>query len=104
MAGPGQPKTGGRARGTPNKVTGAVKEAITAAFDEVGGKDYLVEIARSYPKVFCTLLGKLIPSEVRAELEHSGEPLLIIRDFTGMGFDQVDSERPAIDAEVSKQA
>ena len=65
---PGE-RRGGRRRGTPNKVTAALKDAITAAFDEVGGKDYLVQVARSDPRVFCTLLGKLIPSQVKAELE-----------------------------------
>ncbi len=70
MAGPGQPKTGGRVKGAPNKATAAVKEAIVAAFHEVGGKDYLVEVARSDPKVFCTLLSKLVPAQVRAELDY----------------------------------
>ena len=50
--------------------TAAVKEAIVAAFHEVGGKDFLVEVARSDPKVFCTLLSKLVPAQVRAELEN----------------------------------
>ncbi len=84
MAGPAQPKTGGRTKGTPNKTTASVKEAIAAAFDEVGGKDYLVQVARSEPKVFCTLLGKLLPSHVRAEFEGEGIPTVIVRDLTGL--------------------
>jgi hypothetical protein len=85
MAGVGQPKTGGRARGTPNQVTAAVKEAITAAFDEVGGKDYLVEVAKSDPKVFCALLGKLLPAEIRASLDDRSAPIQI-RVVTGIEF------------------
>ncbi len=79
MAGPGQPKTGGRVKGTPNQATAAVKDAISAAFEEVGGKDYLVQVARSDPKVFCSLLAKLVPGQIRAELEcdRSGEPVKI---------------------------
>lgn len=57
----GSPKTGGRQKGTPNKVTGDVKSAIAAAFNEVGGKDYLVKLAESDPKTFCTLVGKIVP-------------------------------------------
>jgi hypothetical protein len=44
-----------------------VKAAIAAAFIEVAAKDYPIEFARSCPKVFCTLLGKLVPAHVRAE-------------------------------------
>ncbi len=83
MAGAGQPKTGGRQKGTPKKITAALKEAIEVAFDEVGGKDYLVEVARSDPKVFCTLLGKLVPTQLRAELEDGGLTVVTIRDYTG---------------------
>ncbi len=78
MAGPGQRKTGGRQTGTPNKATAAVKEAIVAAFHEVGGKDYLVGVARSDPRVFCALLGKLVPAQIRAELEVSEPPQIFV--------------------------
>lgn len=61
-------KTGGRTAGTPNKVTQAVKEAVQAAFDEVGGVDYLVTVAKADHKTFCALLGKVIPTQVNAEL------------------------------------
>ncbi len=74
----GLPKTGGREKGTPNKATAAVKEAIVAAFHEVGGKDYLVLVARSDPRVFCTLLSKLVPAQIRAELEGSEPPQIFV--------------------------
>lgn len=67
-----RPKTGGRKNGPPNKVTSVVKDAIAGAFDEVGGRDHLVEVARSDPNIFCTLLGKPVPAQVRAELDSSG--------------------------------
>lgn len=59
-----RPKTGGRQKGTPNKVTAAVKDAVCIAFNEVGGADYLVMIAKSDPRTFCALLGKVIPLDV----------------------------------------
>jgi hypothetical protein len=54
----------GRKKGTPNKVTKDVREAIINAFDMVGGADYLVKIAKEDPKAFCTLLGKTVPVKV----------------------------------------
>lgn len=62
-------KTGGRIKGTPNRVTATVKEALQAAFDEVGGKDYLVRIAKEEPRAFCALIGKVIPQDVHASID-----------------------------------
>lgn len=63
------PKTGGRKKGIPNKITKTVREAIATAFDEVGGKDYLVGIARDDPRTFSVLIGKLLPLEVAGSLK-----------------------------------
>lgn len=57
-------KTGGRAKGTPNKVNAAVKEAIIGAFNAVGGESYLVKVAESDPRTFCALLGKVMPTQL----------------------------------------
>lgn len=61
-------KLAGSRKGTPNKVTQAVKEAVQTAFDEVGGAEYLVKVARHDHKTFCALLGKVIPAQVNATL------------------------------------
>ena len=66
----------GRKKGTPNKLTASVKEAILAAFDEVGGKDYLLNVAREDHKTFCRLLEKLVPAEIKADLGLGGEELI----------------------------
>lgn len=58
----------GRKKGVPNKVTAAVKDAVLGALNEVGGQAYLVRIARKNPAVFCVLLGRLIPTEVKSSL------------------------------------
>lgn len=60
----GSPKLGGRQKGTPNKTSAKVKEAILGAFDKVGGMTYLEKVAREDPKTFCTLLGKVLPTEI----------------------------------------
>jgi hypothetical protein len=60
----GSPKTGGRLPGTKNKTTTQVKEAILAAFDKVGGPAYLQKVAEEDPKTFCSLLGRVLPTEI----------------------------------------
>lgn len=67
-------KTGGRGKGTPNKLTKTVKDSILAAFDEAGGVAYLVERAKEHPVAFMALLGKVLP--IQAELSGpNGDPL-----------------------------
>lgn len=70
-----RPKTGGRVRGTPNKTTALLKDAILKAADAVGedmqGKGKLVGyckyLARTEPKAFAGLLGRVLPLQVTGE-------------------------------------
>lgn len=62
--GPGRPK------GSENRTTVALRAAILGAFDQAGGEQYLLRVAQTDPKTFCTLLGKVLPQEIKAE--HSG--------------------------------
>lgn len=71
----GRKKTGGRKKGTPNKMTTSVKEAIMKAFDEVGGEKYLVEVAKQDHRTFCSLLGRVLPKEISANI-HSDLDLM----------------------------
>lgn len=59
----------GRPKGCPNKTTQSVKEAICQAFDEVGGVNFLVGLAKKDPKTFAKLLGRIIPTEVQGAVE-----------------------------------
>ena len=67
---PSAPKVGldrsktGRAKGTPNKTTKLLKDAILNAFDRAGGEDYLLGVAKADYKTFCTLLGRVLPQQV----------------------------------------
>ena len=70
---------GGRAKGTPNKMTAAVKDAIVNAFNKVGGETYLVKVAREDPRTFCTLLGKVMPLQITGDGEGGGLTVNIIR-------------------------
>jgi len=70
MSGRGGKRQGaGRKRGVPNKLTAHVREAVQNAFLEVGGEDYLVKVAMQDPRTFCTLLGKILPTQVEAKAE-----------------------------------
>lgn len=63
----GGPKVGGRKKGTPNKVTVAVKEMVIAALDKAGGIDYLVTQASSNPNAFLSLVGRVIPTQLTGD-------------------------------------
>lgn len=70
------PKSPGRPKGSPNKTTAAVKDAIVEAFELAGGVQYLLNVAQTDPKTFCGLIGKVIPLQVDA----SGLVITIARD------------------------
>ena len=64
MAAKGQAKTGGRRKGTPNKLNADVKAMILAALAAKGGQKYLEKQADENPTAFLTLVGKIIPLQV----------------------------------------
>lgn len=63
----------GRAKGTPNKLTVSVKEAVERAFEKLGGASYLEHVGRTDPRTFCALLSKLLPTKLA---NADGSPLL----------------------------
>jgi hypothetical protein len=68
-------KTGGGSRkGQPNKLTGAVREMVLAALNELGGIEYLKRQAEKNPVAFMALLGKILPLQVSGV---DGGPLAI---------------------------
>jgi hypothetical protein len=64
MAAKGQAKTGGRRKGTPNKLNADVKAMILAALAAKGGQKYLERQADENPTAFLTLVGKILPLQV----------------------------------------
>lgn len=60
----------GRVKGTPNKITKALKEMILGALDEAGGQDYLLEQSEKNPVAFMTLVGKVLPTTLANDPEN----------------------------------
>ena len=76
----GTPKTGGRKKGTPNKISSALKETILEAAEQAGGEHgtvgYLVVQAHANPTAFMSLLGRL--SMAIADAEQNGETKFVV--------------------------
>lgn len=68
MGAKGKPKTGGRKKGTPNKTTALLKDAILEAARKAGGEGeivgYLTQQAEENPTAFMSLLGKVLPMQL----------------------------------------
>jgi hypothetical protein len=59
----------GRRKGTRNTVHYKAKQLVLEALEEVGGKDWLVALAREEPNAFSKLVLKLVPQEVEAKVQ-----------------------------------
>lgn len=64
----GQPKLGGRQKGTANKDTSLIRDMIIQALNNAGGVEYLQRQSLDNPTAFMTLVGKVLPTQV------SGDP------------------------------
>jgi len=52
-------------------VTPEIKDGILEAFEQAGGVEYLVQLAKVDPPTFCRLLAQLIPAEIKANIHTS---------------------------------
>ncbi len=73
------PRAGmGRPKGSPNKTTALLKDAILAAAEQAGGEEglvgYLATQAAKNPQSFLPLLGKVLPMQVTGE---GGGPVIV---------------------------
>lgn len=73
-------KTGGRQKGTPNKTTALLKDAILKAAEQAGGHEgmvgYLTMQATENPGPFMSLLGKVLPMQIAGD--DDGGPLKVV--------------------------
>ena len=72
-------KTGGRVKGTPNKVTGDIKTMIRDALSDVGGVEYLKTQARANPTAFLGLIKSIIPRDVNIGGQEDNELVIKIK-------------------------
>ena len=69
----GGPRAGaGRPPGSKNKTTLALREAILAALDKVGGSDYLAKLAIENSSAFASLLARVLPHTLAADPDSGG--------------------------------
>lgn len=66
----GQPKKGGRQKGSVNKLTKTVKESVLSVFNDLQSdpKHNLKKFAQTYPRDFYQIAAKLIPTEIKGNL------------------------------------
>ena len=74
-AGPGRPK------GSVNKVTGALKDMILQALADAGGVSYLVEQSTKNPTAFLTLVGRVLPLQVKEGGDDPMVPATVIHEL-----------------------
>lgn len=57
-------KTGGRKKGSVNKLTGDVRQSIISVYEKIGGDEAFATWAKQNPRDFYPLYAKLAPKEV----------------------------------------
>jgi hypothetical protein len=89
----GSPKTGGRQKGTPNKLTAQLKDAILEAATLAGNEDglvgYLKTQASANPGPFMALLGKVLPMQISGDEDN---PLVAINKIELIGVRPTDQD------------
>jgi len=65
----GKRRGAGRPKGSMNKWTAAIKDAIIGAFERAGGEAYLIQVAKKDPRTFCGLLGRVLPTTLEGGFE-----------------------------------
>lgn len=58
----------GRPKGSANKTTVAVKDALNAAYEGIGGDKSLITWAKTNETEFYKLWAKMLPTEVKADV------------------------------------
>lgn len=61
-------KTGGRRKGTPNKISGTVRDNVIEVFDRIGGVNSMALWAQENQTDFYRLYARLIPTEIHADV------------------------------------
>ncbi|MBO3274098.1 hypothetical protein [Pseudomonas schmalbachii] len=76
-------KTGGRLKGTPNKATKEVKDALAEAFEKLGGVSALVRWGKEEPGEFYKLWARMLPHEIRHGVPQEDSLSVLLRQISG---------------------
>lgn len=87
-------KTGGRKKGSLNKATASAKEAVSLAFEGIGGVERLKTWAEDNLTEFFKLYGRLIPVESQISGK-DGTPLVVPVINVSISDDRPDSAHGA---------
>jgi hypothetical protein len=71
----------GRKKGVPNKQTKAIKDMLLGALADAGGQAYLTGQAKTNSSAFLALLGRIVPQELKAELETKSTVIVVERSY-----------------------
>lgn len=86
-------KTGGRQKGSLNKISRDLKEMILGALDDAGGREYLAAQAIESPAAFLSLVGKILPMQIGGDPD--GIPIATtIEDMRAAARREIDEAFP----------
>jgi hypothetical protein len=60
----GKRSNAGRPKGSLDKGNALIRELIVQTLDDLGGTQYLSDVAKSHPAAFLSLLGKVMPVQL----------------------------------------
>ena len=63
----------GRTKGSTNKIPAALKDLILGALQDVGGQEYLAAQAQKNPQAFLSLIGRVLPLQIK---EGGADPVM----------------------------
>lgn len=97
---PGNPGGPGRPKGLQNKFTRDMKEAFFEAFNELGGKDWLVKLGKVDRRAFAALCSRLLPSQITGK---DGGPIQVLTESAQIGLSKLtDSELESLTKLLNK--
>ena len=68
-------------KGRPNRIPALLKDMILTALSEAGGTAYLVRQAKENPTAFLTLIGKVLPLQIKQDGPEPRMPARVIHEL-----------------------
>lgn len=69
----GKREGAGRKKGSQNRITSVIKEAVLDTFEKLGGVEHMTKWAEKNPTDFYRIAAKLIPQHLTADVTHFDE-------------------------------